>query len=154
MSDRQKVIDALNGLLADATVFYQKLRHYHWNVDGRHFFELHQKFEELYTGWATSIDEIAERILMVGGIPLHTLAAMLESARLQEDESIPEAKEMVSVVMADLQAMHGRAGEVIAAAEAAGDRGTANLLDDLRDAMEKELWMLGAWKEEAAKTWA
>jgi hypothetical protein len=27
------VVDGLNGLLADATVFYQKLRHYHWNVD-------------------------------------------------------------------------------------------------------------------------
>lgn len=154
MSDRQKVIDGLNGVLADATVFYQKLRHYHWNVDGRHFFELHAKFEELYTGWATSIDEIAERILMIGGVPLHTLASMLKEARLQEDESIPEAPDMVSVAMADLQGLHGRAGEVIALAEDAGDRGTANLLDDIRDAVEKDLWMLGAWKEEAAKAWA
>lgn len=154
MSDHQKVIDGLNGLLADATVFYQKLRHYHWNVDGRHFFELHEKFEELYTSWAGSIDEVAERILMIGGIPRHTLASMLEGAHLQEDEGVPDGAEMVAAILADFRAMHSRAGEVIAQAEAAGDRGTANLLDDLRDAMEQEIWMLGAWKEDTTKAWA
>ena len=59
------VIDQLNGLLADSTVFYQKLRNYHWFVTGPHFFALHEKFEELYDDWAGKIDEIAERL---GGI--------------------------------------------------------------------------------------
>lgn len=147
----QKVVDGLNGLLADATVFYQKLRHYHWNVDGRHFFELHEKFEELYTGWAVSIDEVAERILMIEGVPLHTLKSMLEVAQLEEDESIPSAAAMVDAIMADIETLHGRAGRVIETAEEADDRGTANLLDDLRDAMEKNLWMLRSWKNQAVK---
>lgn len=152
MSANPKVIDGLNGLLADATVFYQKLRHYHWNVAGREFFILHAKFEELYTGWADRIDEIAERILMVEGVPLHTLRSMIEHARLQEDESVPAAPEMVDAILADMKSLSGRAGEVIEAAEAAGDRGTVNLLDDVLDATQKDAWMLGAWKKEAA--WA
>lgn len=146
----EKVIDGLNGLLADATVFYQKLRHYHWNVDGRHFFELHEKFEELYTGWAVSIDEIAERILMIEGVPLHTLKSMLGVAQLKEDEDIPTATAMVDAIMADIEELHGRAGGVIETAEEVEDRGTANLLDDLRDGMEKNLWMLRSWKKQAA----
>jgi starvation-inducible DNA-binding protein len=150
MAGNDRVIDGLNGLLADATVFYQKLRHYHWNVEGNHFFELHAKFEEIYDRWAASIDEIAERVLMVEGVPLHTLKAMLQAATITEDESTPQATQMVEMVAADLQSLHAAAGRVLEAAEAAGDRGTANMLDALRDAMEKDLWMLRAWRGEAA----
>ncbi len=151
MAANGAVLDGLNGLLADATVFYQKLRHYHWNVEGRKFFELHTKFEELYTGWAEFIDQIAERILMVQGVPLHTLKSMLDHARIDEDESIPPAHTMVDRIIDDLEALHGFGGEVVQAAEDAGDRGTANLMDDLRDAMEKDLWMLRSWKAEAER---
>jgi starvation-inducible DNA-binding protein len=146
------VIESLNVLLADATVFYQKLRHYHWNVDGRHFFELHEKFEELYTRWADSIDEIAERVLTIEGVPLHTLASMLEVARLEEDEEIPSGIEMVDSVGSDLAALRKSILETVAAAEEVEDRGTANLLDDLLDAIEKDQWMLRSWKKEAARS--
>jgi starvation-inducible DNA-binding protein len=146
------VIESLNVLLADATVFYQKLRHYHWNVDGRHFFELHEKFEELYTRWADSIDEIAERVLTIEGVPLHTLASMLEVARLEEDEEIPSGIEMVDSVGSDLAALRESILETVAAAEEVEDRGTANLLDDLLDAIEKDQWMLRSWKKEAARS--
>lgn len=150
MAANEGVLNGLNGLLADSTVFYQKLRHYHWNVEGRQFFELHAKFEELYTGWADHIDLIAERVLMIDGVPLHTLRSMLEVAQLKEDETIPAAREMVDAIIADMEALHGRAGDVLDTAEEAGDRGTANLLDELRDGMEKDLWMLNSWKKETA----
>ena len=39
----------LNTLLADYHVYYQNLRNFHWNILGDNFFELHEKFEELYT---------------------------------------------------------------------------------------------------------
>lgn len=145
------VIKSLNRLLADATVFYQKLRHYHWNVDGRHFFELHEKFEELYTRWATSIDEIAERVLTIEGVPLHTLASMLEVARLEEDEDIPTGPAMVDAVEGDLAALREAILETVDAAEEASDRGTANLLDDLLDGIEKDQWMLRSWKKEVTR---
>lgn len=150
----EKVVEGLNGLLADASVFYQKLRHYHWNVEGRHFFELHVKFEELYTRWAVSIDEIAERILTVGGTPLHTMRALVDASSLQEDESIPTGVEMVERAAGDLAAILERSGSVIDSAENADDRGTVNLLDGLRDAIEKDLWMLHAWNQEAKQAWS
>ncbi|MFW5947747.1 MAG: Dps family protein [Gemmatimonadota bacterium] len=147
MPSNTKVVDGLNGLLADSTVFYQKLRHYHWNVEGRHFFELHEKFEELYTKWADTIDEIAERILTLDGTPLHTLKGMLGSASLKEDESIPAGPKMVDAILADLEALHAAAATVIEAAEADDDRGTANLLDEISDGIEMDVWMLKAWKK-------
>jgi starvation-inducible DNA-binding protein len=154
MTNTARATEGLNQLLADATVFYQKLRHYHWTVSGRHFYELHTKFEALYTQWADTIDELAERILMLDGIPLHTLGSMLHEARLQEDETVPAAPEMVAAILADLRRMHAEAGEVIGLAEEAGDRGTTNVLDALRDAMEKDMWMLEAWGREPVKAWS
>ena len=136
---------SLNVLLADTTVFYQKLRHYHWNVQGQKFFELHVKFEELYDKWVLFIDEIAERIIALDTVPLHTLESMLKHATLKEDEEIPEGREMVNRIIADLGSLRGSIDEVIGAAEESGDRTTANMLDGIRDGLEGDLWMLKAW---------
>lgn len=141
----QKVPDAMNTLLADTTVFYQKLRHYHWNVQGQKFFELHVKFEEIYNKWVVFIDEIAERIIALDTVPLHTLKNILEAATLQEDEEIPEGKEMVDRIIDDLKAIRASIDGVIQTAEESGDRTTANILDDVRDGLEADLWMLKAW---------
>ncbi len=140
---------SLNALLADTTLFYQKLRHYHWNVQGQKFFELHVKFEELYDKWVLFIDEIAERIIALDTVPYHTLGAMLKHATLKEDEEIPEGKEMVNRIIADLLALRGSIDGAIGAAEESGDRTTANILDGIRDGLEADLWMLKAWLKRA-----
>jgi starvation-inducible DNA-binding protein len=139
----------MNTLLADTTVFYQKLRHYHWNVQGQKFFELHVKFEELYDKWVLFIDEIAERIIALDTVPLHTLDAMLKHATLKEDESVPEAVEMVNRIIADLTALRSSIDGTIGAADASGDRTTVNILDAIRDGVEADLWMLKSWLKRA-----
>jgi len=138
-------IEALNQLIADATVFYQKARHYHWNVEGRHFFELHEKFETFYTNWADVIDEMAERVRILGGRPIHTLADVLDQATLDEDPTIPEAPEMVRAVAADLERMHGAINEERDQAIEQYDQGTADLMADIQQHIEEDLWMLKAW---------
>ncbi len=143
----EKTINALNGLLADATVLYQKLRAMHWYVAGREFFVLHEKFEELYDAWAEHIDAIAERILTVGGEPLATLAAMLEHSKIREFGGSASADELIATLTSDLEHLLADARGAIALAEQAGDRGTANLLDGICDEQEKTLWMLRAWSK-------
>ncbi len=138
-------IEALNQLIADATVFYQKCRHYHWNVEGRHFFELHEQFETFYTHWADVIDDLAERVRALGGRPIHTLATVLQHATLDEDPAIPDADEMVRRLSADLERMHGAIGEERDQAAEQYDQGTADLMADIQDHIEKDLWMLKAW---------
>jgi len=139
----------LNILLADSTVFYQKLRHYHWNVRGPKFFELHAKFEEIYEKWAPFIDQVAERIIALDTVPLHTLKTMLENATLKEDAKIPDGTQMVHKVIADLNALRASMNDIIEAAEKSGDRTTANLLEGLGDAIEADVWMLKAWLKTA-----
>ena len=62
----------LNNLLANFQIYYQNLRGIHWNIKGKRFFDLHEKFEELYNDANVKVDEIAERILTLGVTPIHT----------------------------------------------------------------------------------
>ena len=67
-----EIANTLNELLASFQTYYQNLRGIHWNIKGKRFFELHAKFEELYNDANIKVDEIAERVLTLGHVPLHT----------------------------------------------------------------------------------
>lgn len=141
-------VEALNQLIADATVFYQKVRHYHWNVEGRHFFELHARFEALYTDWADVIDDLAERVRALGGRPLHTLANVLENTTLEEDPTTPDGVEMMRRLAADLEHIHAAINEEHDQAATQYDQGTADLMTNLQVDIEETLWMMRAWLRE------
>jgi starvation-inducible DNA-binding protein len=144
----QNVINALNGILADSIVMYQKLHHYHWRVRGQRFFQLHGLFEGFYNEFAGATDDVAERILMIGGEPIGGLRQALELADVKEDLSVPAARDMVVNVAADLGNFRSKVRAAVAVAEEAGDRGSANLLDPIADGLDKHLWMLDAFLAE------
>lgn len=151
MSDRasmklssDEVINGLNVVLCDALVFHFKLRQYHWRVTGPTFFSLHDAFERLYRQWAEWVDDLAERILAVGGDPVPTLKSVLENARLNEDGPLDGAGDMIRATVDDMLSQRDRMFRVIEHAEEAKDRGTVNLLDGIRDRVEKDAWMLTA----------
>lgn len=139
------IVNDLNALLADSIVFAQKLHHYHWRVRGEGFFQLHARFEELYDRFGDVADELAERILMVGGAPLAGLRQALDLSRIDEDESVPAARDMVIAVRADMEHFHGAFRAASDKADKAGDKGSVGMLDPLADALEKEMWMIDAW---------
>jgi starvation-inducible DNA-binding protein len=138
-------IEELNQLLADEAVYYQKLRNFHWNVRGPAFFQLHVKFEELYTASALNVDAIAERILALGGRPKSTLREFLDASRIKEQPEVPVAEKMVAELRDNLNVLVGYANTVRKTAEKAGDDTTINLLDDLSQQHEQDAWMLRAW---------
>jgi starvation-inducible DNA-binding protein len=135
----------MNVTLANAIVTYQKLHHFHWRVSGDRFFELHARFESLYDRFSEILDNVAERMLMIGGTPVKTLTEAVATATLVEDAEIPAAREMAARIMADLKAQREQMLAVIAAAEQAGDRGTVILLDGIADSLDKEIWLLRSY---------
>ena len=74
----------LNEFLADLNVFYRKLQNYHWNIQGKDFFQVHSKLEELYNEINEQVDEIAEHILILGGQPIGTLKDYMEISKIKE----------------------------------------------------------------------
>lgn len=132
----------LNVLLASYQVFYQNLRGYHWNIKGPKFFELHLKFEELYTVAQTRIDEIAERILTVGEVPLHSFSDYIATSQISEKKNIQQGTETVSAALGDISILIAMQREILDISAEAGDEGTNALASDYIRADEKTIWML------------
>ena len=57
-----QVTKSLNEALANAIVFYHKLHHFHWSVKGPQFYQLHEKFEELYDRWAGTLEPVLRQV--------------------------------------------------------------------------------------------
>lgn len=138
-------VNALQQLLADFQVFYTNLRGVHWNVKGKDFFVLHAQFEKLYDDAAEKADEIAERILMLGGVPAHNFSEYLKTSKVKEtgyvssgDEGLKNVIETYSYFIASERAIIKQAGET-------GDEATIALFTDYIKEQEKMLWMLSAY---------
>ncbi len=138
------VIDHLNAELASAIVLALNAKRYHWTVTGPHFRDYHLRFEDLYTAADGTVDELAERIRMLGGIPLHapaqieaqTKAAISNPAtRLNPEAMLKEALVNEDAIIA---LMH----EGIERASEEGDPGTADLLTRFVQVHQKEAWFL------------
>ena len=143
--DMTQVIEKLNGLLSTYHVFYLNVRGYHWNVKGEHFFSLHEKFEELYTELQLQIDEIAERILTLGGTPFHAYSDFTQHASLKENKNVFEGRACVEGVVNGLQTLIEEQRNVSSVAEEAEDQGTADLVDEYVQTQEKHIWMYNAF---------
>lgn len=145
-----ELVRELNTLLATYQVHYQRLRAFHWGVRGPHFFELHRKYEELYTDAAQKIDEIAERILTIGGAPLDLFSLYLKHSAIQEINTAASLHpavtlDMAALVTKDFEVLRALGNNCLGLAEAALDRGTADMLAAHIAYLEKQSWMWQAW---------
>ncbi|EJL27023.1 MULTISPECIES: Dps family protein [Brevibacillus] len=132
----------LNKQVANWTVLYTKLHNFHWNVKGPHFFTLHAKFEELYNEAAANLDSLAERVLSIGGKPVATLAACLNTASITEAEGSETAEQMVETIARDFSILVDELKLAMETADQADDEATADMLLGIRSSLEKHIWML------------
>lgn len=145
----EKEIHALNILLSNYQTYYQNLRGVHWNIKGKRFFELHIKFEELYNTAQEQVDEIAERILTLGGVPFNTLASYVKHATIPVGENVFDDDKAVRLVIDSLVALLPLERELLELSDKANDAGTNSLINDFVVEQEKNLWMLKSYLNEA-----
>lgn len=143
--ESKPLVIKLNELLANYQIYYQNLRNFHWNVTGPNFFELHAKFEELYTSGNIAVDSIAERILTLGERPYSSYSEYIENSGIDEAKQIKEATKMVEVVRNNQNDLLSLERKILEAAGEAGDEGTVSLMSDFITEKEKVVWMLSAY---------
>jgi len=139
------VIASLQQLLADFQVYYTNLRGFHWNIKGHAFFILHSKFEEIYNDAAEKIDEIAERILMLGGTPYNKFSDYLKIAKVKEVDGIYTADASLHVVLETLSHLISEERKILSLASNVKDEVTVALMSDYLKEQEKMVWMLTAY---------
>ena len=139
---RSNIADELAGLLGDTYTLYVKTQGYHWNVTGPMFRSLHLMFEEEYLELRDAVDVIAERIRALGHPAPGSFAQFGKLSTVAEDQTVPEALEMVRSLAKGHEAAARRARRVVAEAEKGGDAASADLATTRIELHEKTAWML------------
>lgn len=134
----------LNRELASAQVVALNAKRYHWTVGGPHFRDYHLRFEELYTAADGTVDELAERVRMIGGVPIHAPSQIeaLSAAAVSDPASRLDARAMLGEALANEERVIALLHEGIDLAGGAGDPGTADLLTRFVQVHQKEAWFL------------
>jgi starvation-inducible DNA-binding protein len=141
----KKLADQLNELLANYSVFYQNVRGYHWNIKGEKFFELHIKFEELYTALQIKIDEIAERVLTLGYTPDHNFTAYKKISGIEESKDVSDGFRAVDDILKSFKIILSIQRELLLLSAEVNDEGTNALMSDYIREQEKLVWMYSSF---------
>lgn len=139
---RKAIADGLSRLLADEYTLYLKTHNFHWNVTGPMFNTLHLMFETHYTEAALAVDLVAERIRALGFPAPGTYGQYVKLSSIKETEGVPEAMEMVRLLVQGHEACAKTARSVFPLADKASDEPTADLLTQRLQVHEKTAWML------------
>jgi starvation-inducible DNA-binding protein len=142
---QNQLTQVINKQIANWSVLYMKLHNFHWYVKGNNFFTLHTKFEEFYNEAGLHVDELAERLLAIGGAPVATMKECLELASVSEANGSEKAEQMVQSVSDDFSIVIGELKEGMSLAEEMDDETTADMLLAIHSGLEKHVWMLKAF---------
>ncbi len=138
----------LNTLLANFQTYYQNLRGVHWNIKGKRFFDLHLKFEELYTDANAKVDAIAERILTLGGVLYHTFEDYSAQAKVPIGKNVSKDEDAIRLIVDSLRELLLIERRILDASAEADDEGTNAMMSDFITEQEKTVWMMKAWLAE------
>ena len=141
----EQLAKKLNTLLANYQLFYINARGFHWNIAGEKFFELHLKFEEIYTDSLLKVDEIAERILTLGYTPIHSFSGYVKASTIKEATNVSDGKKALKIVLESLQTLLLLEREILELASNTNDEGTSALMSDYIREQEKSVWMYNAF---------
>lgn len=143
--ETENLVLDLNKLLSNFQIYYQNLRGLHWNIRGRRFFDLHLKFEELYNDSQLKIDLIAERILTLGGTPLHTFEDYISNSTLAIGKNIHKDEEAINLIVNSLSTLLVIERQILVDSASIDDEGTNSMMSDFIKEQEKTIWMMNAW---------
>lgn len=136
----------LNLYLANQMVDYVKKHNLHWNLKGKSFFTLHAKLEELYDASNDILDEVAERILALGGKPVSSMKGALAIATIKElEDGAKSEEETIKALVSDTEYWIKDSKEIVELAEKEGDGVTADMFNGYTKDYQKLAWMLKAY---------
>jgi len=143
MTDREKVAEAINGLLANAFVLYVKTKNFHWHISGPNFRDYHLMLDEQAGQIFATIDPLAERVRKLGLPTVSSLAHILKLTAIDEnDDAFVSPATMLEELCNDNVASAKAMREAHKICDDADDVATASLLETYIDDTEKRIWFL------------
>lgn len=138
---------ALSQVFVDTYSLYLKTQSYHWHVRGPYFKELHLLFEEQYNQLALAVDQIAERIVTLGGTVPANFADFVRLKSLSDANPKLSANDMLGELYSDHNKLVKDLYATLRICQEMGDEGGVALFSERIVQHEKTRWMLGASRE-------
>jgi starvation-inducible DNA-binding protein len=141
---RRESVDNLNQILADTITLRDLYKKHHWQVSGPTFYQLHLLFDKHFEEQSELVDQIAERIMMLGGISVAMSADVAEATQIPRP---PKGREEVPVQISRLLEAHEillvEARKMARNAAEEGDDGTNDLLvSNVIRSNESQVWFV------------
>jgi len=142
---KNNIIELLNKNLANVQTLYVKLHNYHWNVKGINFKSIHETTESYYDYFAKQYDDVAERIIQLGGKPFASMKDYLNNAEIKEETKNDfDGKFVLGAILPDFELLKKEYKEISKTAAGMEDTPTAALADENIAWLEKQIWMINA----------
>lgn len=138
------LVASLKSCLANSFAFYAKAHACHWNVTGSDFFQYHSLFETIYSEVYGSIDAFAELIRTLDAYAPPTLGTLAELSKLSSYTETGDSKSMISSLLKDNDTVLLYLFSTYKVAEAAGEVGISNFIQDRIASHQKHGWFLKA----------
>lgn len=136
------VVEHLQREVANAFVLYANYKHYHWQTFGPLFRDLHLMFDEFGKAVLETVDEMAERLRMIGQNPVSGLRRMQESATVHAAAEEASMREMIEEADANLMVVIKDLRNAARAADEQNDPGSVDLFSKVVQIHEKHEWFL------------
>jgi len=136
------LIDDLKRVQADTFAMYAKAHYYHWNVEGPDFVQYHEFLGKIYEELFAAVDVIAEQVRALQSYAPAAHRMLMELSKIQDDNTIPAALDMFKRLLADNETVMEGLLTAYMSADAAGEVGLSNFLQDRYDAHKKLAWMM------------
>lgn len=135
---------SINQVVSDLNVLFVKLHHHHWFIKGIAFFELHEKFQDMYEEVNELYDAFAERLITIGGTPVSSLQAYLTITNIKEATTFISIQETLITIKKDYEYLIKAMKNVLTLAHAENDEATADACIGAIGKFEKTTWMVQA----------
>jgi len=143
---RENTQKVLNQTLADLSQFAAIIHQVHWYVRGENFYAIHELMDKFLDEANEAVDEVAERLIIIGGAPYSSLKEFAENSKLEAtkgDYSV-SIDAHIKTLISGYKYLAKLYREGIEVSDKEGDAVTAELFTDLLAGTEKTLWMLNA----------
>jgi starvation-inducible DNA-binding protein len=142
---RVKAIELLSLRLADAIDLLTQTKQAHWNVKGPNFIALHELFDKINEDVEDYVDDIAERVVQLGGVAEGTARMVARKSSLTEyPANAVDGRSHVEALSSALAAFGKAARKGINEANEFGDLDTADLFTEISRGIDKWLWFVEA----------
>jgi len=138
------LIGLLDARLAEAADLQTQMKQAHWNVKGPNFIALHELFDKVNEDVEDYVDDLAERVVQLGGVAHGTARQVALRSTLPEYPSVRDGRDHVEAVTTALSAFGKLVRDAIDQSDRLGDKDTADLFTEISRGVDKWLWFIEA----------